>query len=113
MQELKAARVKRGLKQDDVAKMLNISLASYSCKENGKRAFLLDDINGLKMGLGLSQAEMDAIFFTEELMLTLKFGGTSMGSAKRILDSVEIMIGRAKEDRISVIVSAVAGVSNS
>ena len=46
-------------------------------------------------------------------MLTLKFGGTSMGSAKRILDSVEIMIGRAKTDRISVIVSAVAGVSNS
>ncbi|MBQ0050684.1 MAG: bifunctional aspartate kinase/homoserine dehydrogenase I [Treponema sp.] len=46
-------------------------------------------------------------------MLTLKFGGTSMGSARRILDSVEIMVGRAKSDRISVIVSAVAGVSNS
>ena len=46
-------------------------------------------------------------------MLTLKFGGTSMGSARRILDSVEIMIGRAQTDRISVIVSAVAGVSNS
>ncbi len=45
-------------------------------------------------------------------MLTLKFGGTSMGSAQRIMDSVEIMIGRAKNDRISVIVSAVAGVSN-
>ena len=45
-------------------------------------------------------------------MLTLKFGGTSMGSAQRILDSVEIMIGRAKSDRISVVVSAVAGVSN-
>lgn len=45
-------------------------------------------------------------------MLTLKFGGTSMGSARRILDSVEIMIGRAKTDRISVVVSAVAGVSN-
>ena len=45
-------------------------------------------------------------------MLTLKFGGTSMGSAKRILDSVEIMIGRAKTDKISVVVSAVAGVSN-
>ena len=45
-------------------------------------------------------------------MLTLKFGGTSMGSARRILDSVEIMIGRAKQDRISVVVSAVAGVSN-
>ena len=36
-----------------------------------------------------------------------------MGSAARILDSVEIMIGRAKTDRVSVIVSAVAGVSNS
>ena len=45
-------------------------------------------------------------------MLTLKFGGTSMGSARRILDSVEIMLGRAKSDRISVVVSAVAGVSN-
>ncbi|MBQ6780169.1 MAG: bifunctional aspartate kinase/homoserine dehydrogenase I [Treponema sp.] len=46
-------------------------------------------------------------------MLTLKFGGTSMGNARRILDSVEIMISRAKDERISVIVSAVAGVSNS
>ena len=45
-------------------------------------------------------------------MLTLKFGGTSMGSARRILDSADIMISRAKTDRISVIVSAVAGVSN-
>ena len=45
-------------------------------------------------------------------MLTLKFGGTSMGSARRILDSTEIMIGRANNDKISVVVSAVAGVSN-
>ncbi|MBP5452978.1 MAG: bifunctional aspartate kinase/homoserine dehydrogenase I, partial [Treponema sp.] len=45
-------------------------------------------------------------------MLTLKFGGTSMGSARRILDSVDIMVDRAKQDRISVVVSAVAGVSN-
>ncbi|MCR5613989.1 bifunctional aspartate kinase/homoserine dehydrogenase I [Treponema sp.] len=45
-------------------------------------------------------------------MITLKFGGTSMGSARRILDSVDIMIEQAKNERISVIVSAVAGVSN-
>ncbi len=45
-------------------------------------------------------------------MLTLKFGGTSMGSARRILDSADIMVSRAEEDRISVVVSAVAGVSN-
>lgn len=45
-------------------------------------------------------------------MLTLKFGGTSMGSAQRILNSAEIMCSRAATDRISVIVSAVAGISN-
>ncbi|MCH5288705.1 MAG: bifunctional aspartate kinase/homoserine dehydrogenase I [Treponema sp.] len=45
-------------------------------------------------------------------MLTLKFGGTSMGNARRILDSADIMMGRARTDRVSVVVSAVAGVSN-
>ena len=45
-------------------------------------------------------------------MLTLKFGGTSMGNARRILDSADIMVSQAKDDRISVVVSAVAGVSN-
>ncbi|MDE5898165.1 MAG: bifunctional aspartate kinase/homoserine dehydrogenase I [Treponemataceae bacterium] len=45
-------------------------------------------------------------------MLTLKFGGTSMGSAERILGSADIIIRRAEEDRLSVIASAVAGVSN-
>ena len=45
-------------------------------------------------------------------MITLKFGGTSMGSAERILSSASIIIGRAKQERISVVVSAVAGVSN-
>ena len=45
-------------------------------------------------------------------MLTLKFGGTSMGSAKNMLNSASIIIQRAKTDRISVVVSAVGGVSN-
>lgn len=45
-------------------------------------------------------------------MLTLKFGGTSMGNARRILDSTDIMVEQTKNGRISVIVSAVAGVSN-
>ena len=35
-----------------------------------------------------------------------------MANARRILASSEIIINRAKEDRVSVIVSAVAGVSN-
>jgi len=46
-------------------------------------------------------------------MITLKFGGTSMANARRILSSAEIIINRAKEDRLSVVVSAAAGVSNS
>ena len=45
-------------------------------------------------------------------MITLKFGGTSMANARRILASADIIINRAKEDRLAVIVSAVAGVSN-
>ena len=45
-------------------------------------------------------------------MLTLKFGGTSMGNARRILDSTDIVIEKQKGDRVSVVVSAVAGVSN-
>ena len=45
-------------------------------------------------------------------MITLKFGGTSMGNARRIIDSASIMKERAEKDRISVVVSAVAGVSN-
>ncbi len=46
-------------------------------------------------------------------MLTLKFGGTSMQNARRILSSADIIVGRAEQDRLSVVVSAVAGVSNS
>ncbi|WP_306700881.1 bifunctional aspartate kinase/homoserine dehydrogenase I [Treponema endosymbiont of Eucomonympha sp.] len=46
-------------------------------------------------------------------MITLKFGGASLGSAERILESARIMLRRAAEDRVSVVVSAVAGVSNS
>ena len=45
-------------------------------------------------------------------MITLKFGGTSMANARRILASADIIINRAKEDRLSVVVSAAAGVSN-
>jgi len=46
-------------------------------------------------------------------MITLKFGGTSMGNARRIISSADIICGRAEKERVSVVVSAVAGVSNS
>ena len=53
-----------------------------------------------------------AVFSGKVFMITLKFGGTSMANARRILASSEIIISRAKEDRLSVVVSAAAGVSN-
>ena len=53
-----------------------------------------------------------AVFSAKVYMITLKFGGTSMANARRILASSEIIISRAKEDRLSVVVSAAAGVSN-
>lgn len=45
-------------------------------------------------------------------MLVMKFGGTSMGSAGRMCNSVDIIQERSKSDRLGVIVSAVGGVSN-
>ena len=39
-----------------------------------------------------------------DVMITLKFGGTSMGNARRIIDSATIMKERAEKDRISVVV---------
>ncbi len=48
----------------------------------------------------------------EVLMLVMKFGGTSMGNAARMLNSADIIAERAGQDRVCVIVSAVGGISN-
>lgn len=45
-------------------------------------------------------------------MLVMKFGGTSMGSADRMIGSASIICGRAEKSRVGVVVSAVSGVSN-
>ncbi|MCM1322059.1 MAG: bifunctional aspartate kinase/homoserine dehydrogenase I [Bacteroides sp.] len=45
-------------------------------------------------------------------MVTLKFGGTSMGNARRMLNSAAIIASRAEKERVSVVVSAMAGISN-
>ena len=45
-------------------------------------------------------------------MITLKFGGTSMANAERMLSSASIIVGRAEKEKISVVVSAAAGISN-
>ncbi len=65
--ELKAARVKRGYKQTDVAKALNISITSYAQKENGKRDFSETQRISLIRLLGLDLKDINAIFFNGEL----------------------------------------------
>lgn len=40
---LKSLRVKQGLKQQDVANYLGITLSAYNYKENGKRKFNVDE----------------------------------------------------------------------
>lgn len=45
-------------------------------------------------------------------MIVMKFGGTSMGSAARMINSAGIILSRSAEDRTGVILSAVGGISN-
>ncbi|MDU1252905.1 MAG: helix-turn-helix transcriptional regulator [Peptostreptococcaceae bacterium] len=40
---LKSLRVKQGLKQQDVANYLGITVSAYNYKENGKRKFSIDE----------------------------------------------------------------------
>ncbi len=45
-------------------------------------------------------------------MHVLKFGGTSVGSASRLLGVVDLIVERADSTRVGVVVSAVAGITN-
>ncbi len=45
-------------------------------------------------------------------MRVLKFGGTSVGNAERIVGVAKIIVDAARSDRVGVVVSAVAGVTN-
>src|SRR5687768_11104787 len=45
-------------------------------------------------------------------MIVMKFGGTSVGSAQRIHQLIEIVKDRSKDDQVVVVVSAMAGITN-
>lgn len=45
-------------------------------------------------------------------MYVLKFGGTSLGSAPRLLGALDIIVARAAQTRVGVVVSAVSGITN-
>lgn len=58
--ELKYLRVKNGLTQEETAKILNMTTATYSRKENGIREF---SINEAKKISDLFNTSIEEIFF--------------------------------------------------
>lgn len=40
---LKSLRAKRGLRQRDIAELLNMPITTYSSKENGERKFTIEE----------------------------------------------------------------------
>ena len=61
--EFKAARVRRGLTQEELAKRIGITPSKMSLKENGKALFSIRDIDAIIRELGLSGNEILNIFF--------------------------------------------------
>jgi len=61
--ELKAARVRRGLTQKDLAARLGWTVPSYCMKEKGRRDMSVRDINKISQALKLSESEKINIFF--------------------------------------------------
>ena len=67
--ELKAARIRRGVTQKDMAGFLGCTVPSYCMKENGSRNLFVKDANGIADALRLSPQEITTIFFHSELNL--------------------------------------------
>ena len=66
--KLAAYRKLHNLKQEDVAKMLNMSKVSYSYKENGKQEFRLSEAKTLADYFGVT---IDSLFFSNEVNFML------------------------------------------
>lgn len=62
--ELKSLRVKHGLSQEETAKLLGITTATYNRKENGSRKFSVDEAGKLA---DIFNATVEEIFFTNEV----------------------------------------------
>ena len=61
--EIRAARVRLGLRQKDAAKVLNISNNTYSQKEIGNEKFKIDEIFKLAKLYRLTRDQIDDFFF--------------------------------------------------
>lgn len=63
--ELKAARIRRGITQKVLAEKLKTTPANYCMKENGARMLYLNDANRIAEVLDLSSSEIEDIFFAK------------------------------------------------
>lgn len=61
--ELKAARIRRGISQKEIAEALGTVVSNYSQKENGHTAMSVSDADKIARKLKLSGDEVMNIFF--------------------------------------------------
>lgn len=65
--ELKVERLRKNLKQKDLAEKLGMTEASYSRKENGLREFTGEEIKQLAVILEMDMTRANEIFFENRL----------------------------------------------
>lgn len=68
--EFKVAQIRAGLSIEDIAKNLGINPVTVYRKFNGESEFTLSELITLKKILGLSNSDVDRIFFNSELTET-------------------------------------------
>lgn len=65
--EFKVAQIRAGLTKEDIAKILGLNSVTVYRKINGESEFTLSELRTLKKILGLSNSDVDRIFFNDEL----------------------------------------------
>lgn len=65
--EFNAMLARQGKKQEDVAKLLGVSISTVSRKIRGESEFKSGEIRMIKLAFGLSPEEVDLIFFSPRL----------------------------------------------
>lgn len=68
--EFKVAQIRAGLTKEDIAKILGLNSVTVYRKINGESEFTLSELRTLKRIFGLSNDDVDRIFFNDELTET-------------------------------------------
>ena len=65
--EFKVAQIRAGLSNEEIAKNLGINIVTFYRKFNGDSEFTLSELIKLKQIFGLSNDDVDRIFFNVQL----------------------------------------------